>query len=150
MTAAGNKPISWVMLIHVFLTLGIGLWFGWWGYFHHPAIEWRAKAQAHAAATERRAPSKVKAPALDPTKIKLMDPANSTGKFSTAITAFGYAWVDAAFALCGLMFFYIGTGTYFKMVDNWIQARASGDVQAIRGRGLQAQALSENLNRGGQ
>lgn len=151
MSGAHPPKMSWVMVSHTLLTLGIAVWFGWWGFVHHPAREWRAKVQAQEAAAARaakeRPPSKHKQKS-DPTKIQIFN-GGQTGMFQSAFQTFGLAWADAAFGICVIGLFYVGSGTYFKMLENWIKARSSGDVQAIRGRGLQDQALHENVGRGG-
>ena len=159
MSAPDKKKMSLVMVIHAIMTLTLAGWFGYWGYQHHPAKEWMFKnehSQKPFIPPKRTAQVKGKTALTGkpiqtpyaPKTLQSLMVGNRAGGFQSAITNFRLFWIDAGILFSGIALFYFGSGTYFRIIDNWMGAKTSGDVQAIRGRGLQDQALSENIGRG--
>ncbi len=151
MSQSKKSPISWVMFLHFLLVLGTATGFGVWGWQHHPIREWVARKEPDTQPPPRIARGKPLKPQYlsnAPKALPGILGQSRLGGMEKVMVTFRLLWADLLIFLTGIFFYYIGTRTYFRIFENWMAARTSGDVQAIRGRGLQDQALSENIGRG--
>lgn len=123
-----HRPISKIFLV---LTLAIAGWWTWFAWKYHPAREiYRIKTKS----AQAKNPSKDLAKAFDIQSGRLLLAVQSTV-------------ADVSGGLVVLLLFYIGVGTYVRRFETWVEARGSGDAAALRGIGLDDQALAANANR---
>ena len=58
-------------------------------------------------------------------------------------------WPDCLLGVLVLLGFSVGTGVYVRRLDIWISFHGSGQLEAVRSIGIQAQTLQSNVGRKG-
>lgn len=123
-----HRPLSKIFLI---ITIALAAWWGWFAWKYHPAREiYKLKTRS----AQAKNPSKDLTKAFDIQSSRLLAAVQTTV-------------ADVSGGLVVLLFFYIGVGAYVRRFETWVEARSSGDAAALRGIGLDDQALAANANR---
>lgn len=129
-----HRPISKIFLI---ITLCVAGWWTWFAWRNHPA---RGIYRLKTRSTEVKRPSNSVIPSKDLTKAFDVQSNRLLMAVQTAVA-------DVTGGMIVLLLFYVGVGAYVRRFETWVEARGSGDAAALRGIGLDDQALAANANR---
>lgn len=123
-----HRPISKIFLV---MTIGIAVWWTAFAWKYHPAKDiYRLKTKQ----AQVKNPKKDLAQAFNIQSDRLLFAVQSSVS-------------DLAGGLVVILLFYVGVGTYVRRFETWVEARTSGDAAALRGIGLDDQAIAANANR---
>lgn len=131
-----RRPMHALSVLHVVLMAGLLMWWAIYFWKHTPSRELLGPT-GPTTSEFRRAPTSNRT-AID----------RAAGEFGRrardAAAALAVAAADLAAGTLVFILFAIGTGIYVRRFEIWLQARASGEVVAFAGSGLDDEALAAN------
>jgi hypothetical protein len=132
MTAQATRRMRLLSTLHLLAVLALAAWWGAYFWAHSPACRaWRAGLAGPRASS----PEVV---------------ASIEGQLDRATRLLHLAAADLAFGAGVLVMVALGTGTYVRRLEIWLEARTSGQAVSFGADGLEGQALAANADRIGR